>query len=97
MIRDHLGNTVVTFSDINKNHKVTLSEVLQRDYYYAFGLEIDGSWDNTSSPVRNAYLYNGKEHHNWKGLNWQDYGARWYMPEAGRFTGVDPIADQYRM
>lgn len=29
------------------------------------------------------------------GLNWTDYRARWYMPELGRFTGVDPIAAQY--
>ena len=27
-------------------------------------------------------------------LNWQDYGARWYMPEVGRFTGVDPLASK---
>ncbi len=95
VIRDHLGNTVVTFSDMNKNKKITPSEVLQRNYYYAFGLEIDGNWDNTSSPVRNAYLYNGKEHHNWNGLNWQDYGARWYMPEVGRWNSVDPMATKY--
>jgi len=93
VIRDHLGNTAVTFSDLNKNHKVNSAEVLQRNYYYAFGMEIDGDWDNVSTPVRNAYLYNGKEHHNWNGLNWQDYGARWYMPEVGRFTSVDPVAN----
>jgi len=79
----------------DKSKTISPSEVLQRNYYYAFGMEIDGNWDNVSTPVRNAYLYNGKELHNWNGLNWSDYGARWYMPEIGRFTGVDPIADQY--
>lgn len=95
VIRDHLGNTAVTFSDTNRSKTISPSEVFQRNYYYAFGMEIDGDWDNVSNPVRNAYLYNGKELHNWNGLNWQDYGFRYYMPEIGRFTGVDPIADQY--
>ena len=55
---------------------------------------MDGKWDNTSD-VKNRYLYNGKEFEEFNGLKWSDYGARWYMPEIGRFTGVDPISDQY--
>lgn len=54
-------------------------------------MEIQGDWLVTD-PAKNKYLYNGKEIHDWDGLNWQDYGARWYMSELGRFSGVDPVA-----
>ena len=45
--------------------------------------------------MENKYLYNGKERTTDLGLNWDDYGFRWYDPAIGRFTGVDPIADQF--
>jgi RHS repeat-associated protein len=40
-----------------------------------------------------VYRYNGKELDEATGL--YDYGFRWYDPSIGRFTGVDPIADQF--
>ena len=41
------------------------------------------------------YLYNGKELNRDFDINLYEYGARWYDPAIGRFTGVDPIADQF--
>jgi len=94
-LQDHLGNTVVTYADLNANGKVDANEALQHNYYYAFGMQINGNWQSVTPGSPNKYLYNGKELHDWAGLNWQDYGARWYMLELGRFTVVDPIAAQY--
>ena len=51
-----------------------------------------GNWYATTSP-ENKYQYNGKELNEELGLNWNDYGARYYDPAIARWNAVDPLAD----
>jgi RHS repeat-associated protein len=41
----------------------------------------------------NKYQYNGKEWNDDFGLNWNEYGARWYDGAVGRFMSIDPLSD----
>ncbi|HMP26297.1 MAG TPA: RHS repeat-associated core domain-containing protein [Saprospiraceae bacterium] len=89
-IRDHLGNGRVYFRENGFS-----AQVLQKNHYYPFGLELEASYHAAPAGTENPYQYNGKELHEDFGLGWYDYGARWYDPAIGRFTGVDPIADRF--
>lgn len=93
-IKDHLGNARVSFTDLNGDGTVTEAEIIQENNYYAFGMAMDGNW-NATVGTENQYQYNGKELNEDFGLNWSDYGARWYDAAIGRFTGVDPIAEEF--
>ncbi len=88
-IKDHLGNTRLTFTDKNGNGIVdvtsgTDNEVLQENHYYPFGLAMSGPWMNDAA-IDTKYQYNGKEMNDDFGLGWNDYGARWYDASVGRW------------
>jgi RHS repeat-associated protein len=99
-----LGNVRLAFSDVNNNRRIEIeddpgtpeddTEVMQENHYYPFGMNQLGPWYEVVAP-ENKYQYNGKELNEELGLDWYDYGARWYDAAVGRFTGIDPIADQF--
>jgi RHS repeat-associated protein len=95
-LKDHLGNSRVTFADLDNNGTINpLAEILQENHYYPFGLNQEGKWLNNAALPDTKYQYNGKELNEDLGLNWYNYGARMYDPAVNRFTGVDPLADKF--
>ncbi|GHN02365.1 hypothetical protein WSM22_38540 [Cytophagales bacterium WSM2-2] len=71
----------------------TKSPVVQQEDFYPFGLSFN-SYQRENS-LFNKFQYNGKELQNDLAVNWYDYGARMYMPEIGRWGGVDRKADKF--
>ena len=117
VLRDHLGNTRVTFKDgtnkgavyydwntytyIDPNQGNTgyndgvvgVSDIKQINNYYPFGLNMEGNWNGAAGA--NKYQYNGKQLNSDFGLEWNDYGARFYDAAVGRFPTVDRFAEKY--
>lgn len=85
---DHLGNVRLSYF---KNSAGALT-IDTENNYYPFGLKHEGYNENQSSATYN-YKYNGKE---LQETGMYDYGARFYMPDIGRWGVVDPLAEQYR-
>jgi RHS repeat-associated protein len=92
-LKDHLGNTRVTYCDKNKDGLVTTADIEQINHYYAFGMNMEGPWAGAIGAFK--YQYNGKELNSDFGLDWNDYGARNYDPATGRWTSIDPLAEAY--
>ena len=65
--------------------------IVLRDYY-AFGME----WERPNAPATtDRYYYNGKEKQEIGNTGLLDYGARFYSPDIGRWTTLDPLAEKY--
>jgi RHS repeat-associated protein len=101
-IKDHLGSTRLTFADLNGNGVVDITgatsttEILTENHYYAFGMNMNYDWlNNTGLTADTKYQYNGKEMNDDFGLNWNDYGARWYDASVSRWLSLDPMAEKY--
>ncbi|RYU77813.1 DUF6443 domain-containing protein [Hymenobacter persicinus] len=92
-IQAYVGNTSsadVFFDDIEVRYSPGL--VVQENVYDPWGLNLAGL-ERTSIAHENKYQYNGKEKQQELGLNWQDYGARMYDTQLGRWHAVDPLSD----
>ncbi|CAI8937380.1 RHS repeat domain-containing protein [Chryseobacterium sp. IT-36CA2] len=84
---DHLGNIRISYA---KNGAGT--EIIEESNYYPFGLKHGISNPSVGNPSYN-YKYNGKE---LQETGMYDYGARFYMPDLGRWGVVDPLAEKMR-
>lgn len=92
ILRDHLGNTRVVFSDKNNDGVIdATTEIVQVNAYYPFGLNHGFNANGASGDYK--YQYNGKSLEDDFGLNWNDYGARFYDPALGRWHTIDPLAE----
>ena len=94
VIKDHLGNARVTYTDDNTTESplgvIKVSEIKQVNHYYGFGLNMEGNWNGSAPEVKNKYQYNEKELNTEFGLDWNDYGARFYDATIARWYMIDP-------
>jgi RHS repeat-associated protein len=94
-LKDHLGNSRVTFADLDNNGTINpTTEILQENHYYPFGMNQESKWLNNTALPDTKYQYNGKELNEDLGLNWNDYGARWYDATIGRWNVADPLSEK---
>jgi RHS repeat-associated protein len=63
------------------------------DGYYPFGMRLGEANRVSIGGKTTEYMYNGKELQQDFNLDWYDYGARFYDPQLGRFTTVDPLTE----
>jgi RHS repeat-associated protein len=99
-LRDHLGNTRVTFKDKNGDavtdywsSNQTTNEIAQINHYYPFGLNMEGNWNGANGA--NKYQFGGKELNDDFGLGLSDFGARMYDPAVSRWNAPDPLAEKF--
>ena len=93
--RDHLGSVRATVTDEQVEGG---DHVMEEFHYYPFGMRMEGEYfrELRHWPAKwNPYQYNGKDFFADIGFDLMPYGARYYDPAVGRFTGVDPIADEF--
>ncbi|URC11826.1 DUF6443 domain-containing protein [Flavobacterium sp. B183] len=85
--KDHLGNVRLSYDK-------TLA-IKEESNYYPFGLKHEG-YNIVKTGIENKYKYNGKELQDELGLNFYDYGARFYDPARAGWTTIDPLAEKMR-
>jgi RHS repeat-associated protein len=85
------SNVDVWFDEVSITYKQQV--IAQENHYDPWGLNLVGLEKNGSP--NHKYQYNGKEKVEDFGLNWNDYGARQYDIQLGKWHCVDTQADTY--
>ena len=87
--KDHLGNARVSFG----RDSFGILEITDANDYYPFGMNHLKTGNAFFGGSYKDYKYNGKE---LQETGMYDYGARFYMPDIGRWGVVDPLAEMNR-
>jgi RHS repeat-associated protein len=83
------SGTDVWFDDMRSGQYNTV--IKQVNHYDPWGLNLNDI--ELKGNPENKFQYNGKEKQEEYGLNWNDFGARFYDPQLGRWHVLDPMAD----
>ena len=88
-VTDHLGSTRMVVSS-NDSIRETIN-------YYPFGSEMRMEAPaQMTGDLQQPYRFTGKELDRQNGLNWYDFGARWYdVAGVPMWTSVDPLCEKY--
>ncbi len=91
------ASAVAYFDEFSIKHIKNTSSlvVTQATDYYPFGLKMEGLSYSDDGHDQNKYLFQGQEHQDDYGLNWDTYKYRNSDPALGRFFNLDPIAEDY--
>jgi len=92
--RDDLGSVRFSYSDSDGNGTITQSEIIEEKNYYPFGM-LHSGYNSNVNGVHHKWDYLNQERQEEFGLNWLTFRHRNYMPEIGRFFGVDPVSEEY--
>jgi RHS repeat-associated protein len=84
---DNTGNTALN------DGTIVSADMMQINHYYPFGMNMEGNWNGPGG--KNKYQYNEKELNSDFGLDWNDYGARFYDAAIARWVAVDPSSQRY--
>jgi RHS repeat-associated protein len=108
-LKDHLGNLRVScrcgepkrdaqgiiIPEGQPGTGIETLAVVQEQHYDAWGLAFNAVSSSVAENLKDKFTYNGKEQINDLDLGWNDYGARMYMSELGRWNGNDVLAERY--